>query len=431
MKLIPESSLLRVVIIGGGFGGIELAKKLDKRKFQVVMIDRNNYHTFQPLLYQVATGGLEPDSIAYPLRKIFPGKRNIIFRVAEALNVKPEEHILITDLGELKYDRLVIATGSTTNFFGNKGIADNAMTLKSVTGSLDLRSLMLQNFERVLIETDAMEREKYLNIVIVGGGPTGVEIAGAIAELKRHVLHKDYPELNVEELIIHLIESSDKLLASMSMQSSVKAKKFLEKLGVKIRLNRVVNDYKDDKVYLADSTIINCSTFIWTAGVKGSAINGLPVNAFSERGNRLIVDVYNRLTGSKDIYAIGDVAAVTDNEHNLPHPMLAPVAIQQAKNLARNLNKSADESWYKFHYFDKGSMATIGRNKAVADIRAFHFQGIFAWLVWMFIHLMSIVGFRNRVVIFINWVWNYFSYDRAIRLIIRPYKKQAVNDKSA
>ncbi len=424
MELIPETKLVRLVIVGGGFGGIQLAKKLSKKKFQVVMIDRNNYHTFQPLLYQVATGGLEPDSIAYPIRKIFPGKRNIIFRVAEALDVKPEEQILVTDLGEIKYDHLVIATGSTTNFFGNKEIENNAMTLKSVPGALDLRSLLLQNFERVLIENDPALREKYLNIVIVGGGPTGVEIAGALAELKRHVLHKDYPELNVDELKIHVIESSDKLLASMSTQSSDKAKIFLEKLGVHIWLKNVVKNYQDEKVLLASDTVINCSTFIWTAGVKGSVLNGLPPTVFTERGNRLKVDVYNRVINCKNIFALGDVAAVIDDQNQLPHPMLAPVAIQQAKNLAHNLNINSNESWKKFSYFDKGSMATIGRNKAVADMRALHFQGFFAWLVWMFIHLMSIVGFRNRVVILINWVWNYFSYDRAIRLIIRPYKKK-------
>ncbi len=424
MELIPETKLVRLVIVGGGFGGIQLAKKLSKKKYQVVMIDRNNYHTFQPLLYQVATGGLEPDSIAYPIRKIFPGKRNIIFRVAEALEVKPDQHVLVTDLGEIKYDHLVIATGSTTNFFGNQEIENNAMTLKSVPGALDLRSLLLQNFERVLIDTDPAEREKYLNIVIVGGGPTGVEIAGALAELKRHVLHKDYPELNVDELKIHVIESSDKLLSSMSRQSSDKAKIFLEKLGVNIWLKNVVKNYQDEKVFLANDTVINCSTFIWTAGVKGSVFNGLPPTVFTERGNRLKVDVYNRVINCKNIFALGDVAAVIDDEHSLPHPMLAPVAIQQAKNLAHNLNINSNESWKKFNYFDKGSMATIGKNKAVADIKALHFQGFFAWLVWMFIHLMSIVGFRNRLVILINWVWNYFSYDRAIRLIIRPYKKK-------
>ena len=424
MKLIPETKLQRIVIVGGGFGGITLAKKLNKKKFQVVMIDRNNYHTFQPLLYQVATGGLEPDSIAYPIRKIFPGKQNIIFRVAEALEAKINERVLVTDLGDLQYDHLVIANGSTTNFFGNQQIEQQAMTLKNVTGALDLRSLLLQNFEKVLIESDAEKRQKLMNIVIAGGGPTGVEIAGALAELKRHVLPNDYPELDTKEVQIHVIESSDQVLSSMSDQSSVKAKKFLEKMGVNIWLKTLVTEYRDEKVYLGNGKTIDCSAFIWTAGVKGNAIKGFPPSVFTEKGSRMKVDVYNRVTGIESLFAIGDAAAIIDEAHQHPHPMLAPVAIQQAKNLAHNLNISDNEKWKRFHYFDKGSMATVGKNKAVADLGAFHFQGFFAWLVWMFIHLMSIAGFRNRLIILINWVWNYFSYDRAIRLIIRPYKKK-------
>ena len=419
-SFIPETNLKRIVIIGGGFGGIELAHRLDTTKFQVVLLDKNNFHTFQPLLYQVATGGLEPDSVAYPIRKIFASKKNFIFRVVEALQIKSEVHTLITSNGELKYDYLVLATGSTTNFFGNTAIEKNAMRLKGVTDALDLRSLLLQNFEELLTMPNDSQREKYYNIVIVGGGPTGVEIAGALAELKKHVLPNDYPELNFMDLKIHLVEASGKLLSGMTEKSSLKAKEFLEKMGVLIWNTSVVS-YEDEKAILKNGTVIHSSTLIWTAGVKGKVINGLDENTLT-RSRRFRVDAYNKIISYNNIFAIGDLAAMSHDDQE-SHPMVAPVAIQQAKNLAFNLNKNDGRIWKGFIYNDLGSMATIGRNKAVAEIGHFRFQGILAWFIWMFVHLMSIVGFRNRIIVLINWTWNYFSYDRAIRLIIRPYKK--------
>ena len=419
-SFIPETNIKRIVIIVGGFGGIELAHRLDTMKFQVVLLDKNNFHTFQPLLYQVATGGLEPDSVAYPIRKIFANKKNFVFRVVEALKIKSEENILVTNNGELKYDYLILATGSTTNFFGNTAIEKNAMRLKGVTDALDLRSLLLQNFEEVLTMPNDPQREKFFNIVIVGGGPTGVEIAGALAELKKHVLPNDYPELNFMDLKIHLVEASGKLLSGMSEKSSVKAKEFLEKMGVLIWNSSVVS-YADEKAILKDGTVILSSTLIWTAGVKGKIIDGLDENTLT-RSSRFKVDAYNKIISYDNIFAIGDLAAVSHNGKE-SHPMVAPVAIQQAKNLASNLNKNDSRSWKGFIYKDLGSMATIGRNKAVAELGHLKFQGILAWFIWMFVHLMSIVGFRNRIIVLINWMWNYFSYDRAIRLIIRPFKK--------
>ncbi|MGZ3885169.1 MAG: NAD(P)/FAD-dependent oxidoreductase [Bacteroidia bacterium] len=422
-SIVPHSPLKRIVVIGGGFGGIELVKRLDKNKFQVVMIDKNNYHTFQPLLYQVATGGLEPDSIAFPLRKIFSHRTNFIFRIAEALEVIKERSVLVTSLGEINYDYLVIATGSTTNYFGNAIIQNNSISLKSIPDALDLRSLILQNFEKLLTVAGPVEREKYLNIVIVGGGPTGVEIAGALAELQNHVLPKDYPELDLKQLQIHVIEASGKLLAVMSKEASEKAKEFLEKMGVRLWMGAQVKSYENDQVILEDGGTINCSAFIWTAGVKGQTIKGFKDEELV-KGNRIKTDAYNKAEGSSNVFVIGDVAGVVDRDNINPYPMLAPVAMQQARNLAHNLNSGDPARWKKFSYKDRGSMATIGRNKAVADLSMIRLQGIIAWYVWMFVHLMSIVGFRNRLIVFINWAWNYFSFDRAIRIIVRPYEKK-------
>lgn len=420
---IEDSKLKRVVIIGGGFGGITLAKKLDESKFQVIMIDKNNYHTFQPLLYQVATGGLEPDSIAYPIRKIFSRKKNFYFRMAEVIKINTEQMQVETSSGTVSYDYLVIATGSITNFFGNKEIELNSMSMKNVVEALDLRSLCLQNFEKLLIETNILNRAKYLNIVIVGGGPTGVEIAGALAELKKHVLPRDYPGNNFSSLQIHIIEAVDKLLANMSLQSSQKAEQFLIEMDVKIMTNTRVESCRDEKVFLSDASIIDSTIVIWAAGVKGNTIEGFSESNYA-KGNRYKVDMYNQLIGYENVFVIGDAASINDGEKAYNHPMLAPVAMQQAKTLAHNLNSSNQRSWKQFRYRDLGSMATIGRNKAVVDFHKLKFQGLIAWFVWMFVHLMSIVGFRNRLIVLINWMWSYISYDRAILLIIRPFKRK-------
>lgn len=413
----------KIVIVGGGFGGIELAKKLRHADVDVMILDKHNYHTFQPLLYQVATGGLEADSIAFPIRKIFKGQKNITFRVTEVEKVVPEEHKLITTIGDITYDHLVIATGSTSNYFGQTEIQNNAMPMKSIPEALNLRSLILQHLEASLIAKDATTEAELLNFVIVGGGPTGVETAGAIAELKKHVLKNDYPELDIQKVNIYLIEGSPELLGPMSKQSQVKSQKFLEELGVMVYTSARVQSYDGRLLSLADGRTIASSTVIWSAGVKGVVLDGLKPEC-TVRGNRLKVDQINRVECYQNIYAIGDVAAMITDETPNGHPGVAPAAIQQGKQLAKNLvNIIEGKPTENFKYFDKGSMATVGRNRAVVDINKIHFQGVFAWFTWMFVHLMTLVGFRNKLVVFVNWVWSYFSYDRGTRLIIRPYLK--------
>lgn len=414
----------KIVIVGGGFGGIELAKKLRNADVEVTILDKHNYHTFQPLLYQVATGGLEADSIAFPIRKIFKGQKNLTFRVTEVQKVIPEENKLITTIGEIAYDHLVIATGSTSNYFGQDEIRTNAMPMKSIPEALNLRSLILQNLEAALIAENPAHEAQLLNFVVVGGGPTGVETAGAVAELKKHVLHSDYPELDISKVNIYLIEGSPEVLGPMSVKSQVKAKDFLEDLGVVLYLNARVQHYDGKLLTLADGRTIASSTVIWSAGVKGVVLDGLRPEC-TVRGNRLKVDPINRVECYQNIYAIGDVAAMITDETPNGHPGVAPAAIQQGKQLAKNLIQIiANKPTENFKYFDKGSMATVGRNRAVVDINKIHFQGIFAWFTWMFVHLMTLVGFRNKLVVFVNWVWSYFSYDRGTRLIIRPYVKK-------
>lgn len=420
---LPETNFPRVVIIGGGFGGLELAKNLCGKEVQVIVIDKHNYHTFQPLLYQVATGGLEPDSIAIPFRKIFRKYSNLIFRMAEVEAVDTSNNILQTSIGEIKYDYLVIATGSATNFFGLKEIEQNAMPMKSIPEALNLRSLILQNFEKSLLVQDVDERNALMNMVVVGGGPTGVETSGALGELKKHVLPSDYPELDIRNMKIHLIEQSPKLLANMSEEASASSLDFLKKFDVQIWLNTGVKSYDGKNVFLDNDKILLSRTLIWTAGVKGNPINGLNAS-FS---NRIKVDECNRVEGFNNIFAIGDVAAIINELYPKNHPMVAPVAIQQGKQLGKNLIRLfKKQTLQKFIYKDKGTMATVGRNKAVVDTRFLKTQGTLAWFIWMFVHLMSLVGFRNRLVVFVNWAWNYFSYDRGVRLIIRPFIKKRV-----
>ena len=421
---IPKTNLPRVLIIGGGFGGMTLARTLNKRAFQVVMIDRNNYHTFQPLLYQVATGGLEPDSIAFPLRKIFSKQENFIFRMAEVLNIDPEEKKVETTIGSIEYDYLVLATGSTTNFFGNEQLETFAVGMKTIPESLDLRSFILQNFEQALQGRTGEEKDVLLKYVVVGGGPTGVETSGALAELKRHVLPNDYPELDLRQMEIHLIEAGDQLLAGMSEKSSQDALEALEKLGVHVWLNTLVTDYDGTHLQTNQEVDFEASTVIWAAGVKGNVINGLG-EEIVQKGNRLEVDEYNRIKGFENIFAVGDLALMRTEEYPNGHPQVSPAAIQQGKNLGRNLPALIKGAPLRgFKYFDKGSMATIGRNKAVVDFRKIHLKGFIAWLGWMFVHLLFLIGFRNRLVVFVNWVWSYLTYDKGTRLIIRPFKRK-------
>lgn len=421
---IPETNLPRVVIIGGGFGGLSLASSLKGAPFQVVLIDRNNYHTFQPLLYQVASSGLEPDSIAFPIRKIFRNQNNFEFRMTEVLEIIPDKKTIFTGIGELKYDYLVIATGSQTGFFGLKSVEQNSMSMKSIPQALDLRSLILQNFEKAMLSTDILEIEKLLNFVVVGGGPTGVELAGSLAEMKTHVLPYDYPGLDSRKMQIHLLEAGSRLLPALSEVSSASTLKFLATLGVKTLLNTAVQDYDGEKVKTNTGNDLISSTVIWAAGVEGAAVKGIEGEALL-RNRRLAVDEFNRVKGYDSIFAIGDVANMT-NDKRFPkgHPMVAQPAIQQGELLAKNLkNIVATKSLKPFKYNDLGSMATIGRNKAVVELPFIKMQGIFAWFVWMFVHLMALVGWRNRAVTLVNWMWSYFNYDRGVRLIIRPFKK--------
>jgi NADH dehydrogenase len=424
MKLnIPEVRQPRVVIIGCGFGGLELAKGLARAPVQVVLIDRHNYHTFQPLLYQVSTSGLEADSIVYPIRKIFKNQKNFHYRWCEVLKINPEQKYVETNIGICNYDYLVIATGTTTNFFNIEGLEEKSMPMKSVVEALNLRSLILQNLEKALLETDISERDALMNFVIVGGGPTGVELAGAICELKKHVLPNDYPELDFRRMRVILIESGDKLLASMCETNRNKAVKYLQEMGTEVWLNTAVTKYDGKNVTLGSAKPLQTYNLMWAAGVKGVVIEGLNP-AIITPSKRFMVDEINRIKGYEDIFAIGDVASMALEKYPKGHAQVAPVAIQQGHLLARNIvnliNKKATKP---FDYFDKGSMATVGRNKALVEVGKINFGGFIGWAAWLFIHLLELVGFRNRVMILFNWVWNYLSYDSNVRLILRPYRE--------
>jgi len=417
---LPSSENPRIVIIGGGFAGIKLIKKLKNQPVQIVLFDRNNYHTFQPLLYQVATAGLEPDSIADPLRKQLEPVKNFFFRMGEVYSINPDSKTISTEIGEVDYDYLVLATGSQTNYFGNESIMQNGFPLKQIPQALDLRSHILQNFEAANIATDSGELSSRMNIVIVGGGPTGVEVAGAMGELKKNILPGDYPELDFDQMKIILLEGDSRLLQGMSEESGQRALKYLTKFDVEVRLNTMVESYDGLIAQLAGGDSINTHTLIWAAGVKGNFPKGINEEAI-ERG-RIKVNEFNMVHGHENIFAIGDIASMVTKEFSKGHPMLAPVAIQQGQHLAENLKFLLKEKPLKpFKYVDKGAMATIGRNKAVADLGKMKVGGFMAWLIWMFVHLISIIGFRNKIIVFSNWVWNYFTYDKGTRLIIRKF----------
>ena len=423
MMNIPKTDLPRVVIIGGGFAGIALARKILKEEMQMVLLDRHNYHTFQPLLYQVSTSGLEPDSIAYPLRKITRSSKKCFFRLAEVNSISPDKNTVHTSIGDLVYDYLVIATGSKTNFFGNESIEEHGMWMKTVPQALNIRSLVLENLEQATITEDPEKRKSLLNFVLVGAGPTGVELSGAIAELKNHIVPKDYPDLDTSEMNIHLLEGLDRVLPPMSEHASKKAHEMLEELGVKIHLNTMVENYDGHLVKTNTDLAIKTETFIWSAGVTGAPVEGLNASAIVEKANRYDVNAFNQVNGYENIFAIGDIALMKTEEFPRGHPMVAQPALQQGKHLAKNLKHIIrGEKLEPFEYFDKGTMATVGRNRAVVDLHKWKFSGFFAWFVWMFVHLWFLVGFRNRTVTFFNWIYNYINYDKAARLIIRPFK---------
>ncbi|SDY51124.1 NAD(P)/FAD-dependent oxidoreductase [Hymenobacter psychrophilus] len=428
---LPQTSQPRIVVIGCGFAGLRLAKDLAKLPVQVVVIDRNNYHNFQPLLYQVATGALEADSIAYPIRKIFAGQHNFFFRMADVERVDPARNVLETNIGEIHYDHLVLATGSLTNFFGLDSIEQNAMQIKSVPNALNLRSYLFQNFEKAILTEDPAQRQALMNVVVVGGGPTGVEICGSLAEMRKDVLPKDYPELDLKQMEIYLIEAGAEVLGPMSKESQVQAKHYLEEMGIHLRLNTHAQRYENGRIYYSDTEFIRTQNLIWAAGVNGAALDGLPENAVA-RNKRVGVDTQNRVLGLRNVYAIGDVANMVTDEMPRGYPMLAPVAIQQAEQLAANLGRLLQgEALQPFKYTNKGSMAIVGRNRAVVDLPGdLHFGGFLGWLTWLFVHLMTLVGFRNKAVTLISWAISYFSSDKALRLIIRPFKRHDFAERS-
>ncbi|HZL09053.1 MAG TPA: NAD(P)/FAD-dependent oxidoreductase [Prolixibacteraceae bacterium] len=420
---IPETSQKRIVILGAGFGGLRLAQKLVGSGYQIVLIDKNNYHQFQPLFYQVASSGIEPSSILFPLRKIFQKQKDVYIRVAEVQSVDPGEKQLLTSLGTVWYDFLVIATGVNSNFFGMKNMEEYAIPMKSVSEAMALRNRLLQSFEKAVTLRDQNEKKSLLNVVVVGGGPTGVEVAGAIAEMKNFVLPKDYPDQNFDLMQINLIEGSGELLGGMSPHASKKALFYLKRLGINVSLNSRVTGYDGRILSLDSGKIIKTQMVIWAAGISGEVPSGIPVESIG-RGKRLLVDEFNKLKAFEDIYAIGDVSVMSTPKYPNGHPQVAQVALQQGKNLAKNfISMQSGARLNQFRYIDRGSMATIGRNRAVADLPFLKFSGFIAWLTWMFVHLMSIVGVKNRLLIFVNWMWSYMTYDQSLRLILWAARK--------
>jgi NADH:ubiquinone reductase (H+-translocating) len=421
---LPKTNQSRVVIIGAGFGGLVLARKLSKRTdLQIVLLDKNNYHQFQPLFYQVAMAGLEPSSISFPLRKVFQNKTNVHIRVTDVTKIDTDKKTIETDIGNIEYDYLVLAMGASTNFFGMKNIINNAMPMKSVAEALAIRNRLLQNFEDALTAETLEERTGLMNIVVVGGGPTGVEIAGTLAEMKRHILPKDFPELNFDVMQIYLYESSPEVLEVMSDNASKNARQYLEQLGVNLRLGLRITDFDGQHAYTSNGDKLRTNNLIWAAGIKANAIEGIAPEKLGRAG-RIKVNRYSQVEGFDEIFAIGDVALMPEDTYPNGHPQLAQPAIQQAENLAKNIGRlKRGQALKEFKYNDLGSMATIGRNLAVVDLPFWKFQGFLAWLTWMFVHLIAIVGVKNRVLIFINWLWNYITYDQSLRLIIKPFQR--------
>jgi NADH dehydrogenase len=423
IKHIPENGKSRIVIVGGGFAGLKLARQLVKTNYQVVLIDKNNFHQFQPLFYQVATSGLEPSSIAFPLRKIFQKRNNVHFRMADLLEVNPNMQEIVTSLGTLKYDHLVLATGVDTNYFGNKNIEEFGIPMKSVSEAIFLRNSILRNYEKALNEADPKKAANYMNIILVGGGPTGVELAGALAEMKTEILPKDYPELDFSLMNVYLFEASERLLSGMSEKASAKAKAYLEKLGVNVKTEARVADYDGLKISMANGEVFHSYTLVWAAGVIANPIKGISEVA-ATRGGRLRVDLFNRVKGFQNVFALGDLALQKEGDYQNGHPQVAQVGLQQAGVLAKNLkNIQVGKAMKQFHYKDRGSLATIGKNLAVADLPGIKTQGFLAWILWLFVHLMAIVGVKNRFFILINWIWNYWTSDQSLRVLIRPNKR--------
>lgn len=425
---IPTPKHKRIIIIGGGFAGLSLARKLANTKYQVVLIDKNNYHQFQPLFYQVATAGLEPSAISFPFRRVFQHKKNVHFRLASLEEVDTHKKVITTNIGWLSYDYLAVCTGADTNYFGLKNIEQNALGMKTTGEALTIRNTIIKNFEKALNTNDKHEQESYLNIVIVGGGPTGVELAGAIAEMKKYVLPKDYPELDFGRMKIFLFEAADSLLSSMSEFSSKKSHQYLEGLGVIVRTQTAVKDF-DGKTVFLEKEIIPSKTLLWAAGVASKMINGFPDEIYV-RGGRIHVDRFNHANGLEGVFVLGDAAYMEEEKYPQGHPQVAQVALQQSANFVKNLNRfEKGQAQNEFKYKDLGSLATIGRNLAVADFPFIKLKGFIAWVIWLFIHLMSILGVKNRLFIFLNWAWNYTTFDQTLRLLLKPTQKTKERNK--
>jgi len=417
----------RIIIVGAGFAGLTLAEDLENTGYEVYLIDRNNYHQFQPLLYQVATARLEPASISFPLRKVFQRSKNVKIRIADVLSVEADKKLLKTSIGEFSYDYLVLAYGCRTNYFGNKDLEHCAFPMKSVPEAIQLRNRILQTFEDAVITKNPEELQYILNFVIVGGGPTGVELSGALAEMKKNILPKDYPDKDFSKLTVYLLEGSPNVLNAMSDDSKKASRKYLEQLGVIVKTGTVVENYDGRTVRLKNGETIEAKNVIWAAGVTGNQIEGIPETAIT-RGNRLIVNRFNEIENLKDVFAIGDIAYMTTPKYVNGHPQLAAVANEQAKVLAKNFKLLAKNKPLKeYEYHDKGSMATIGKRKAVVDLPSFSFQGRFAWFTWMFVHLMLILSVKNKLTIFVNWAFSYFNNDSTLRVLIKPVTKKVDN----
>ncbi|CAD0008652.1 NAD(P)/FAD-dependent oxidoreductase [Flavobacterium chungangense] len=419
---------MNIVIIGGGFAGLNLAKELlNHPQIQVTLVDKNNYNFFPPLIYQVATAFLEPSSISYPFRKFFAGKKNLQFRLGELLSVVPAENKVILSNGELSYDHLVFATGAETSYFGMENVMKNAIPMKTLNDAIVMRNTLLKNLEKAAICKEIRKRRKLLTIVVAGGGPTGVEVSGMFAEMRKNILLKEYPELDTTASNVYLVDGGDALLAPMSEASQKDTLEALTKLGVVVKLNSKVTDYVDDTVYFENGETIKTKNLIWAAGVTAKIFEGMPAESYG-RGRRMATDAFNKVNATENIYAIGDTAILTADK-NFPngHPQVAQVAIQQGINLAKNFKASLQNKPLKpFVYNDKGSMAIIGKNKAVVDLPnpKWHFKGFFAWFIWLFVHLISLITYRNRLKTFYNWMIAYFARDQSLRMIIRPDKKQ-------
>ncbi|MBO0939985.1 NAD(P)/FAD-dependent oxidoreductase [Fibrella sp. HMF5335] len=425
---IPDTDKPRVVVIGGGFGGVNLVKGLKGKGFQVIMFDKQNYHGFWPLLYQVATAGLEPDAIAEPIRKLFDEYEDFHFRLVRVTGVDPARKVVKTLIGEITYDHLVIATGSKSNYFGNDQIKNNSFPLKSIPDALNLRSQLLQSFEQASIIKDPETRQSLLNFVIVGGGPTGVELAGSLAEMRKHVLPNDYPGLDFSKMNIYLVEGVDRVLPPMSPESAETTQGYLDKLGVITKVKTLVSSYDGEVVTFKSGEQIRTQTLIWAAGVAGATIDGMPAESVDK--GRYIVDLYNRVKGTDGIYAIGDIAFMASEKWPKGHPGVAQPAIQQGEHLATNLTLLHRGGELRpFEYFDKGSLAIVGRNRAVADLpKNLHLSGFIAWMAWLFVHIWYLVGFRSKLVVMSNWIYRLFTYDRGTRLIIRPFVRKDDKD---